>query len=1586
MAADNPRRPPANTPSSTHPSSSSIVPAPPPPAPPLPPQRSAARNAFTRFVAQSFTSYGSRPPSAQASRPDAARIANPLAPRIPGLSTLSSQDASHKTGLEISAVHINHDRTHAVLAGKEILKTIRITDTKCAEETNLRAAIINYASHHTSAGSTAPTRHRDTLEIHDVKWSHGNYSSHIATAAASGKVVLYDLNRTGVELAQLHEHHRQVHKLAFNPHQGYLLLSGSRDSTVRLWDLRDMKKEIMSCPSRDRYSGQSEGIRDVSWSPTDGVEFAFGTENGVIQRWDTRMNRAPKLKLNAHDKTCYSIDWHPDGKHLASAGADKTVRIWDFSSEQRRQKPVWTIRTPHPVFHARWRLPFQDQEVFQCTHLVTAYDRDHPVVHVWDFRRPSLPFRELSLYQTAPTDLLWRTRDLLWTVGREGIFTQSDVRYAPKVVDRRNMSAFALSSTGDLSAFSQRRARHRTSGAAYDSPQGFTVDDKGRKDFSDNSLLRNSADDSVDDSFLSSSLRRHHGRTASNRSTKSISTTPPSSDHAGRMMYLSESLAGHEKYSWTPNQAALRGVAPGSINVPLYTYMAQKYKRAAIDDPPTIQGFAELQQAFEANAKYAQKAGSHRLASSWRMVGQIVSDAVQQRAEANRRRRLENIPATQPKLPPPPPPVADDTGSKAKTDEQEQLLHPAVRTIQGTETVAQNNDSSSQLPTPIARPVTQPRSSASGDANLLPDPEHGESLALPPSLVDAPPPQQRGHDQPQSATAAPARRRSVSFQTWSFATNDLEDRAAMIGGYRAPPRTPLSLELMGPQTPNTRPDFNRHDSGESFAMFSTSTDSRGPSVPGSYASIRSQSRAQNAESLQERWEQQSVGPALSSFGANATSADGQGGYMGSSSSIGADVQTGPRTVDGSAPANGVSPAPYESGAGARPTLASATSTAGTVATGSGSEQTRVILDMETLRRQNQQLMRHSSSESDAFTSIQGSFSETSVSNVDMMEASGTIVPEGPAGVASPKLLLQPPGLPEIITIPAVDDEGSHELTLSDYCVKHEDMDSEIGAPLTLIDMLNWLVEFHSSTLSDAQTISHMLFMITEFLPHTHPLPETLTSTILNDYGNYLASISMSPANIRVILDRKLTPLAKSGINPLQAESILQTYHSQLLSLGLFNASAWLRRVAYPTYPAVYEQALQDTQIGLRCQQCKNPINNSADKMLCENCKRRQAPCPVCWSTVPPEGVGVPLAQQKKKGKRGSSKSKGHQRGKDSIGSVSIPRSAKNSAAPGLQLDPVSTPSMAHLPSPTVPSPLSPQPTLYTSCSLCGHTTHTTCLRAWHAELDSSSTPNPSPSNNPTTPASSKPSATTPSSSPFASPLAISLSSSGGGTCPTPGCLCDCIDGPLRRSRVASLQQRRAEADRGRVRDDGRRVRESDAVRRAAGLVGSGSSAALRGVVPGGGGLPDVIVGGRRGRERERERPATAFAGSIVGGGGGANSPAAAESGAAAPPPPSATMSGLRRGGSLRGLVAAGGMTAAAALVRGQSRDDSAIREGERDRERHGVSFFGRGRGGSMVAAAGVGSGEQQQGQTRSGGSDGQSGRRVRVIEPTGRST
>jgi hypothetical protein len=428
------------------------------------------------------------------------------AEHVTSIRTGSSHDASHKTGLDIAALDINRDRTHAVLAGKEILKTVRVHDAKIVDETNLRAAVLNYAESH--------ARQREGLGVQDVKWSHGQFSSHIATAVANGQVILYDLNRTSVELVRLHEHTRQVHKLAFNPHQGHLLLSASHDGTVRLWDLRDMRRDVAACRSRDQYSGISGGIRDVQWSPTDAVDFAFGTDNGTLQRWDFRNNKSPKQKVTAHDqKTCTSIDWHPDGKHLLSASVDRTVKIWDFSVDGRRQKAAYVMTTPYPVYKARWRPPYwsddhHDKGVYQSTQLITSYDRDHSVIHLWDFRRPHMPYREINKFRSSPSDMLWHSRDTLWTVGKEGIFQQHDIHYAPKTVDRRPLQALAVSPSGELGGVAQKRPRRRRSAALAYSKEAYVSDPRDTSTSLGRASLRNSADGSPDDGFLGSSAKR----------------------------------------------------------------------------------------------------------------------------------------------------------------------------------------------------------------------------------------------------------------------------------------------------------------------------------------------------------------------------------------------------------------------------------------------------------------------------------------------------------------------------------------------------------------------------------------------------------------------------------------------------------------------------------------------------------------------------------------------------------------------------------------------------------------------------------------------------------------------------------------------------------------------------------------------------------------------------------------------------------------------------------------------------------------------------------------------------------------------
>jgi WD40 repeat protein len=1286
---------------------------------------------------------------------------------------------------------------------------VRVQGAKIVEETNLRAAILNYAEHST------PARQRDGLGIHDVKWSHGQFSTHIATAAANGKVILYDLNRAGIELARLHEHTRQVHKLGFNPHQGHLLLSASHDATVRLWDLRDMRKDIMTCTSRDQYQGINGGIRDVQWSPTDAVEFAFGTDNGTIQRWDFRYNKGPKQKTTAHDqRICTSIDWHPDGKHLLSAGVDKTVKIWDFSIDGRRQKPVFVLTTPYPVYKARWRPPYWSDEhyekgVYQCTQIATSYDVNHSVIHVWDFRRPYLPFREINKFASAPSDMLWHSRDTLWTVGREGVFQQNDVHLASSVVDRRNLQAFAVSPSGEIAGIAQKRSRRRRPGLDYSSDDTYLGKKRGSPE---KTSLRSSADDSLDDSFLTSAVKKNHGRTASTRSAKSFGSTPPS-EAAPKVMFLTDSMAMHNE-SLKPNQVAFRGTLPGVQNVQIFAYLAQKYKAIPLPDPPTVQSFIDLQHVFEQNAEYAQRAAFYRLAETWRIVGMSIAVAARRRAELHsKQRRMQHkspariapIASHKQQITSEPLAARDTQLSVPQNPAVRAVLEAAPESPRGSQQRPSTFTSTSNVPTPLARPLTTSDSSSNDTQQLhrLPDPDHDEQITLPEAVTG---PHSSG-TQTSSVTSQTSHsslipsltpsRPSFNGPRWYHSTNDLDERKAMIGSWRAPPRVPLSLEpanTSGGININAPPRLDRHDSDESFAMFSASTESqRGTSMPSSYASSKSQSRSM--QSIPEKWQHM---PVESSFRQSRVAGSGAADrHPLKSVDIDANVHVSPSTI---LPIGKDDPGQHALSEGVQ--QGSARDGAGLSVENSSREQ--AVLDIANLRRNNQ-LLRHDSSESEALASSKDGASTSPVDYNPDMDASGTIVPDFHEDTRPPPVQKSHPAFQHASESvpPAVGPTAEDALLLSDFQAMH--VDAEQGLPFTVTGLLRNVLAFHTDTLSDAQTSSLLLMLLTPLLPQSQSLDEISEFDVrgaLAHYSEVITALGLTPTQTETILSTQLTQVLTTGINPFQAEAILHTYHAQLHSLSLFNSAASLRRLAYPTYPAVYEQALKDTQLGLLCLSCKSPINNPKDKMRCETCKRAQAPCPICWGRYP---AFEPIAAKKKsKGKlRFSQKDRVHR----------IKRSSLMSSLSESEVE-----SDYDEPSPSVPEkPSPPKATLWTWCPLCGHGGHTNCMSTWFANSTLSD-----------------------------------------GACATEGCLCDCVSGSRRDDKVKEILAKKAEKERTKVvrKGDDWKVRESKAVSAVRGSTfpsGDAATAPIRDSaqnqvpagVPYSGALPSKREDGRR---------------------------------------------------------------------------------------------------------------------------------------------
>lgn len=596
-----------------------------PHAPPLP-----TTGPFQRFTNR-FLRYPSRPPSPEEDSSTIGRYAQGGVSRLASLGAAQNASASHRTGLTINTLSINESGTHALIGGKEIFKTVKVENGVCVEDLNLRSAIRS-----TPTQASGGPRQIYTIDIADVAWAKGDTGNYVAAATSSGKIILYDLGHAGLPAAQLHEHYRQVHRVTFNPHRGSLLLSGSQDGTVRLWDVRDARRYASTTQSgtsddssrllsKSTFSGGQDSVRDVKWSPTDGVEFAYGTDGGFVQIWDIRFPKHARLKIPGHPMACTSVDWHPDGKHLASSGLEKMIRVWDISKETTGKRARWEVKTPYPVMNARWRPPCEspvpsDYGARQCTQLVAAYDRKHPVLHIWDLRRPLLPFRELTPHLEAPTDLLWHSQDLLWTVGHDGFFLQSDVQHSIKTMDLNCPSFVTISTMGDLTGAVMKTPRGRRSPKRQPTAESATANEHHGQSPDQSALSRSWQDDSIDNHFLSAHPDNKRERSSSNTRQPPGASTPPNASSKDRVVNLDHVFV-YRKAS-PPEQICFTGKLPHPFffSPEKFEFLAENYTMQIKLPEKDGDLIGAVRAAFEHNQRVALRAGEHNFAKEWKMV------------------------------------------------------------------------------------------------------------------------------------------------------------------------------------------------------------------------------------------------------------------------------------------------------------------------------------------------------------------------------------------------------------------------------------------------------------------------------------------------------------------------------------------------------------------------------------------------------------------------------------------------------------------------------------------------------------------------------------------------------------------------------------------------------------------------------------------------------------------------------------------------------------------------------------------------------------------------------------------------------
>ena len=337
-------------------------------------------------------------------------------------------------GAPCSGLSLSPDGKCAVVAGRDLLRLVRISDGRLEDVRNI----------------LAHTRKNTNLSATDVEWRPQN-ASQLATGSPTGDVLLWDAERRGDMLVRsLKGHTRAVNKLCFSPSTSTLLLSAAQERVIRLWDV------AQRLATQQLGFAAAAEVRDVHFSWHEPNLFAAALENGMVQLFDVRSNKTDVLRTQAHQGPVYAVEWHPEeASVLATGGRDRAIKVWDLSASFEAQVAhLHSVSTLAAVGRMRWRPGGGSEQRWQLASCAGGSDCKP---HIWDVRRPAVVLYSLQGHRDlvsglkfVPAERGGAMGDSILTVSKDGMLLRHDLRALPPPYHHAPPVAFSWSPNDDI--------------------------------------------------------------------------------------------------------------------------------------------------------------------------------------------------------------------------------------------------------------------------------------------------------------------------------------------------------------------------------------------------------------------------------------------------------------------------------------------------------------------------------------------------------------------------------------------------------------------------------------------------------------------------------------------------------------------------------------------------------------------------------------------------------------------------------------------------------------------------------------------------------------------------------------------------------------------------------------------------------------------------------------------------------------------------------------------------------------------------------------------------------------------------------